>query len=288
MTPNEQMQRSLEGLSVGDAFGERFFVREDVLATALKTRRVPASAPWAWTDDTAMALALVETLTAHGTLDADDFAKRLGARYVAQPSRGYGAGAHEVLASLSTGVPWDQAAKLLFDGAGSKGNGAAMRVAPLGAYFARESLSRVVEEAFRSAAVTHAHAEGQAGAVAVAVAAACLAKREQRGLIWTHLLARTPRGATRDGLEAASRVGFDQPSTHAAEVLGSGQRVLSEDTVPFAIWCALKHHDDFTEALWATVNGKGDRDTTCAIVGGLVGIQQPVPAEWLAAREPLG
>lgn len=287
MTPNERMQRSLEGLSVGDAFGERFFVRDDVLATALKLRRVPSNPPWSWTDDTAMTLALVETLKEHGAVDADDFAKRLGRRYVAQPSRGYGAGAHEVLAQLSLGVSWAVAATSLFDGAGSKGNGAAMRVAPLGAYFANEPLSRVVEEAFRSASVTHAHAEGQAGAVAVAIVAAGLSKNESRGIIWANLLARTPRGATRDGIEAASRIGFDQPSTHAATKLGSGEKVLSEDTVPFSIWCALKHHDDFVEAMWATVNGRGDRDTTCAIVGGLVGIQTPPPAEWISSREPL-
>lgn len=281
------MQRSLEGLSVGDAFGERFFVRDDVLAPALELRRVPSSPPWSWTDDTAMALALVETLTAHGEIDADDYARRLGRRYVAQPARGYGAGAHEVLGQLGRGVPWDTAAKSLFGGAGSKGNGAAMRVAPLGAYFANEPLSRVVEEALRSAAVTHAHPEGQAGAVAVALTAAGLAKHERRDLLWANLLERTPRGATRDGLEAASRLGFDQPSTHAAAKLGAGEKVLSEDTVPFAIWCALKHHDDYVEALWATVSGRGDRDTTCAIVGGLVGIHHPPPRDWRDAREPL-
>lgn len=287
MAPQERMQRSLEGLSVGDAFGQRFFVRDDVLATALKLRRVPSNPPWTWTDDTAMALSLVETLNEHTTVDADDYAKRLGRRYLSQPGRGYGAGAHEVLEQLARGVHWETAAKSLFEGAGSKGNGAAMRVAPLGAYFATEPLSRVVEEAFRSAAVTHAHAEGQAGAVAVALTAAGLAKNESRGIIWANLLARTPRGATRDGIEAASRIGFDQPSTHAAAKLGAGEKVLSEDTVPFSIWCALKHHDDFIEAMWATVNGRGDRDTTCAIVGGLVGIQTPPPAEWINAREPL-
>ena len=272
---------------MGDAFGQRFFVRDDVLATALKMRRVPANPPWGWTDDTAMALSLVETLEAHQTVDSDDFAKRLGRRYAAQPSRGYGGGAHEVLSQLSQGVAWDVAAKSLFEGEGSKGNGAAMRVAPLGALFANEPLSRLVEEAFRSASVTHAHAEGQAGAVAVALVAAGLAKGENRGSIWANVLARTPRGATRDGIEVASTLGFDQPSTFAAQKLGSGAKVLSEDTVPFSIWCALKHHDDFVEAMWATVNGLGDRDTTCAIVGGLVGIQHAPPAEWLQSREPL-
>jgi ADP-ribosylglycohydrolase len=281
------MKRSLEGLSLGDAFGERFFVRDDVFATSIKMRRIPANPPWRWTDDTAMALSLVETLEQHKTVNSDDFAKRLGERYAKEPHRGYGAGAHEVLGQLSRGAPWKQSAQALFEGTGSKGNGAAMRVAPLGAFFVEEPLSTVVEEAFRSASVTHAHADGQAGAVAVAVAASLIARNEELGIIWRHILARTPPGATRDGLNAASRLGFDQPSTHAAQELGCGAKVLSEDTVPFSIWCALKHLNDYSEALWATVAAGGDRDTTCAIVGGLVGIHQSLPPDWLSAREPI-
>ena len=203
------MERSLEGLSVGDAFGERFFQPPGILESALRDRRVPGRPPWNWTDDTAMALSVVETLRAHGRIDPDELARRFGRRYEAEPSRGYGSGAHQILAQLFLGAPWATAAGEVFEGKGSMGNGAAMRVAPLGAFFSQAPMSTVVEEASRSAAVTHAHPEGQAGAVAVAVAAACLAKQEPIAMVWTHVLARTPPGATRDGLERASRLGFD-------------------------------------------------------------------------------
>lgn len=63
--------------------------------------------------------------------------------------------------------------------------------------------------------------------------------------------------------------------------------MLSQDTVPFSIWCALRHHDDFTEAMWSTVSGLGDRDTTCAIVGGLVALTAAPPKKWVQSREPL-
>ena len=281
------MQKSLEGLSVGDAFGERFFQPPGILGAALQERRVPGQAPWTWTDDTAMAISIVETLTAQGTIEPNELAGRFGRRYSAEPSRGYGGGAHDVLAQLSLGTPWAKAAASLFKGQGSMGNGAAMRVAPLGAFFSGAPMSTVVEEAHRSAAVTHAHPDGQAGAVAVAVAAACLAKQETLAQVWTQVLARTPHGLTRDGLQKASRLGFDVPATHAAAELGSGAKVLSSDTVPFSMWCALKHHDDFVEAMWTTVSGLGDRDTTCAIVGGLVALNDPPPAQWVRAREPL-
>ncbi|WP_375756947.1 ADP-ribosylglycohydrolase family protein [Corallococcus exercitus] len=57
-----------------------------------------------------------------------------------------------------------------------------------------------------------------------------------------------------------------------------------------AWWCAARHLDSFEEALWCTVAGFGDRDTTCAIVGGIVALsagRSSIPAPWLSAREPL-
>src|SRR5207244_1505850 len=62
-----------------------------------------------------------------------------------------------------------------FGGAGSYGNGAAMRVAPLGDYFAGDPAA-AARHAELSAEVTHTHTEGIAGAVAVAVAAAHAAR----------------------------------------------------------------------------------------------------------------
>jgi ADP-ribosylglycohydrolase len=283
----ERMAVSLEGLSVGDAFGERFFVRPEVLVEALRERFVPARAPWAWTDDTAMALSVVEVLRERGTLDCDALAERFARRYQREPGRGYGGRAHEILSAIAAGTSWSIAAGSVFGGQGSMGNGAAMRVAPLGAFFADEPLARVVEEAERSAVVTHAHPEGRAGAVAVAVAAACFARGDGVECTWATVLEVTPAGATRAGLVAARALGASTSPVRAAEVLGSGARVISEDTVPFSVWCALRHPDDYREALWATVSGLGDRDTTCAIVGGLVALRSRPPPEWVAAREPL-
>ncbi len=78
---------------------------------------------------------------------------------------------HQALARIGRGEPWQSVAESLFSGQGTFGNGAAMRVAPIGAYFA-DDLERAVEDAARSAVVTHAHPEASAGAIAVAVAAA--------------------------------------------------------------------------------------------------------------------
>lgn len=279
-------QRSLDGLSVGDAFGERFFVHPAQLEGLLAARALPRG-PWRWTDDTAMALSVLEVLGEHGRIDPDALARAFVRRFTADPDRGYGSGAREVLLAIAFGQPWEAAASALFAGEGSKGNGGAMRAAPIGAFF-HDDLSRVVSEAVTSARVTHAHAEGQAGAVAVAVAAAELCRGARGTELLTRVLERTPPGATRDGLHVASRLPLTESVHEAAALLGTGRNVLAEDTVPFSLWCAARHADDsFEEAMWTTVSGLGDRDTTCAIVGGVVAVRQSPPSTWLQAREPL-
>lgn len=278
--------RSLDGLSLGDAFGERFFVHPDHVDGLIASRALPAG-PWFWTDDTEMALAIVEVLDAHGGIDRDLLARVFVQRYARDPARGYGAGAHRLLAEIAGGRRWHEAARDLFDGAGSFGNGGAMRAGPIGAFFA-DDLEAVVAHARWSAEVTHAHDEGQAGAIAVAVAAAC-ATRGARDL-FEPVLARTPPGETRAGIERAARLPADATVQRAAAALGTGARVSAMDTVPFALWAANRHLDHFEEAMWTTVAGLGDRDTTCAIVGSIVAMSAPaatVPEEWRDAREPL-
>lgn len=285
---------SLDGLSVGDAFGERFFLPGMVEYCRANQRQLPTP-PWRYTDDTEMALGIAEVLAEHGRLHQDALAERFARRYMRNPQRGYGATAHEILAAIHRGVPWQIASHRAFDGEGSMGNGSAMRVGPLGAYYA-DSFDAVAKAARASAEVTHAHSEGIAGAIAVAVAAAWawqwskLADRAPGEELLRVVLAYTPQGETRRGIEKALTLPLETTGVAAAHELGSGQRVTAPDTVPFTLWCAANHLDDYEEALWTTVAGLGDRDTTCAIVGGIVALsagQESIPSTWLAARESL-
>jgi ADP-ribosylglycohydrolase len=280
---------SLEGLSLGDSFGERFFVPSK-LARSLVAERVLPAPPWHYTDDTVMALSIVETLEAHGAIDRDELAQRFFRKYRADPRRGYGGMAHVVLRQIGAGHPWRRVSRAAFDGMGSMGNGGAMRVAPIGGYFA-DDLERAAAEARRSAEVTHAHPEGQAGAAAVAVAAGRAAgSPSEPEEILTAALAYTPEGETRAGIARALELPFGSTIAAAVGALGNGSRVIAQDTVPFALWCAARHLTHFEEALWTTVSGLGDRDTTCAIVGGIVSLavgRAGLPSEWLAARESL-
>ncbi len=197
---------------------------------------------------------------------------------------------------------------------GSYGNGSAMRIAPLAAYFAEEDYSVVAEQAKLSAEVTHAHPEGIAGAIAVAVAGAWAwkhrADNSARGGLFDAALAHTPPGEVRTGIERARTFTFDlstEPAVrllnHGAAVvpfdtsiepvvrlLGNGSRISCQDTVPFCLWVAALHLRDYETAIVQTIRARGDIDTNCAIVGGIVALAagaERIPDDWLAQREEL-
>ncbi|GAA0940605.1 ADP-ribosylglycohydrolase family protein [Actinocorallia libanotica] len=277
---------SLHGLALGDALGSQFFVPEN--AAAYAAREVPPGR-WRWTDDTEMACGIWSVLAEAGHVDQDLLARRFAERH--DFMRGYGPSTNRLLRLVREGGDWRELAREPFEGRGSWGNGAAMRVAPLGAWFC-DDLERVVTEAARSSEVTHMHPEGVAGGVAVAVATA-VALAEERlspGRFLDRVLEHTPAGLVREGvLEARKLLTVDEPGT-ASAVLGNGHRVAAHDTVPFCLWAAAKDLDDYERAFWRTAAAGGDVDTNCAIVGGIVAARtgfSALPASWLSNLEPL-
>lgn len=235
-----------------------------------------------------MAAAVVAVLETHGGIEQDALAREFATRF--DLARGYGRGAIELLTALRRGADWRDAARGLFGGAGSFGNGGAMRAAPVGAWF-HDDLDRVVAEARRSAEVTHAHAEGVAGAVAVATAAAIALRGKERQVTRMELLRgvleHMPGGFTRSAIARALGVADGTDPFEAARVLGDGAKVTAHDTVPLCLWIAGGHLDSYTDAISATIPVAGDIDTCCAIVGGIVALRDPPPPSWIAAREPL-
>jgi ADP-ribosylglycohydrolase len=280
---------SLDGLSLGDAFGESFFVPD---AARLIADRCLQDWIWRWTDDTAMAISIVETLVAHGVVDQDDLALRFAGRYREDPARGYGPATHTGLGEILAGGNWREVARGQFGGMGSFGNGAAMRASVVGASFA-DDLSAVVEQAHRSAEVTHTHPEGIAGAIAVAVAAAlaCRGDESPTGADFLQaVLEHVPASELATRAQEAMRVPEGLAIELVVAALGNGSQVSAQDTVPLVLWCASQSLDDYPGALWLTVSALGDRDTTCAMVGGIVACRvghSGLPAQWMRQREPL-
>jgi ADP-ribosylglycohydrolase len=283
---------ALIGLSVGDAFGEQYFARPDEVEDII-IRREFLDIYGEFTDDTNMALSVFATLRRYGKIDQDKLVEDFALRY--DPRRKYGPAMHRMLGRVAEGENWREVAANLFAGGmGSFGNGAAMRVAPLGAYFA-DDLEAAIENAKLSAEITHSHPEGVAGAIAVAVATAFSwltrnsTSHEPKAFL-NLVLPHVPDSKVKSLLEQARNLPEGASVQLAVSVLGNGSQITAQDTVPFALWCAAQQLNDFEEALWLTVSGLGDRDTTCAIVGGILGARlgvQKIPAQWLERREAL-
>ncbi|MFB8180892.1 ADP-ribosylglycohydrolase family protein [Streptomyces sp. NPDC055966] len=279
---------ALNGLAVGDAFGAQFFVPDNL--PALRAQQLP-EAPWPWTDDTEMACSVHQLLMRRGAVDQDELARSFAERH--DFDRGYGPAMNRLLRLVRQGGDWRELAAGLFDGQGSWGNGAAMRVAPLGARYPGDP-EHAARQAAMSAEVTHTHPEASAGAVAVAVAASHAADRRSEPVTGTDLLATVldlvPTSRVRDGIVEA-RTLLDQPHVElAAHHLGNGRQVSAVDTVPFTLWCAARSLTDYATALWTTATAGGDVDTTCAIVGGIVASRvgtEGIPAPWRNSTETL-
>jgi len=282
---------SLNGLSIGDALGTMLTLHPECVAL----RKTPAPS-WYFTDDTVMGICVTRHLELYGSIEQNELARRFTEEYSLDPHRGYGHGAHQILSEISQGIPWREAAGKVFRGTGSMGNGAAMRVGPLGAWFF-DDLDKAAEQADLSAQVTHTHIEGRAGAIAVAVASALATKwflensvAANHKYLIEKVLPFVPASQTRTIIVAASQLPVAMTPADAAQLLGCGEEVLSQDTVPFCLWMAQRYTNEFEEALWGTASVFGDTDTNCAIVGSIVGCAvgaKGIPSDWLLSREPL-
>jgi ADP-ribosylglycohydrolase len=287
-------RKALKGIAIGDAFGESFFGETDLILAHIAERNIPASS-WEFTDDTVMGLAIWEELEVDGGIDQARLAQKFAHNYALDNRRGYGGTAHKILREIGEGAHWQAVSQAVFDGMGSMGNGASMRVAPIGAYWADdETFAQVAALARASAEVTHYNSEGIAGAIAVACAAALAARigAGQVALSPDAFIRTVAEVTPSSDLQSRLRVAATLPaSTHIETlktVLGNGAQIIAKDTVPFAIWCAAHHLDDFEEALWHAVSALGDRDTICAIVGSIVILScdpATVPVAWANAVE---
>ena len=233
-----------------------------------------------YTDDTQMMIALAESLIERGRVDEEHLARAFLAAY--DPDRGYGGGTRRVIELWAGGTPVSAAAGEIFGGQGSRGNGAAMRVAPVAVRF-HEYPQQLHAEAARSARITHAHPAGEDGAV-VQAAAIGAALRGEDILDCARTAARTTEMSQRlsvvGELLTASR---DPAEVHRR--LGSSS--AAAESVCAALYASLAQ-PAFEQAVRFAVRLGGDTDTIAAMTGAIVGARDgltAIPARWLAALE---
>jgi ADP-ribosylglycohydrolase len=208
------------------------------------------------TDDSILTVAVAEWLL-HGT----DLVTQFHELVTEYPRAGWGM------------MFYHWAAKGRRDAYNSFGNGAAMRVSPVGWAFA--SIDETLAAAAASAAVTHNHPEGIKGAQATALAV---------------FLARTVRDKERIRSEIATRFDYDlartldeiRPTYHFDETC---QRTVPEAVVAFL------ESTSYEDAIRNAISLGGDADTLAAIAGGIAhayygGVPKEIAAAALVSLSP--
>lgn len=290
MKKNNRIQlakKSLKGISIGDAFGESFFGERSQMMDYIANRKIPTTT-WEFTDDTVMAIAVYEQLEKFGEINQNDLAQQFSINHNKDINRGYGATARRILREIGEGGNWNEIAQSVFEGMGSMGNGASMRVGPIGAYYF-DDFENVKKLARLSAEITHFNEEGITGAIAVALATALATKMyiEKKtispNLFIESIAQELPDTDTTSKIKKSLTVPYSYNIDTVRNILGDGTKIMAKDTVPFAIWCAAHNLNNFESALWKAVSILGDRDTICAIVGGITIMScktETIPFTW--------
>ena len=285
---NTRFLGSMVGSALGDAIGEMAFRQAD---EARLRSWIAGAGELVTTDDTAMAIGLAQSLVELGRLDQQHLGNTFQANFQREPWRGYAQGPPALFRLVSTyGMPYAEAARELFGGQGSYGNGAAMRIAPLGLFY--YDAADLYEQAEASATVTHAHPIGVDGAAVLARAIALAVQLDPQQTFPSDqfiedLVAFARTAEMRDKLKmVCSLLAQDSPAQVAAARLG--QNVTAQGSVPFALYAFLRHQHSYEKCLFCAILNGGDRDTlgamACAVSGAYLGIRA-IPAEWRARLE---
>ncbi|MCW3160725.1 ADP-ribosylglycohydrolase family protein [Chryseobacterium oryctis] len=265
--------KSLTGVSIGDAFGESFFAEERLIKTYIHQRIIPESS-LDFTDDTIMAIAVFKSLEKFGEINQDFLAEEFTKNYYLDINRGYGPSMHQYFRAVKNEESWKEISYSKFEGQGSMGNGGAMRAAVIGAYF-YDDLVQLKRNAELSCEVTHANKEAIEGTKAIALAAAFVIQ-EKLGLIQLNkqdyiqvIQNELDDSDMKSKLNKAMYLDGNPSIELLVKTLGNGTKMTAQDTVPIVIWMLSRYRKSLEECLWNTVSALGDRDTTCAMVGGI-------------------
>lgn len=281
----DQVLGMLFGIALGDALG---WPAEPLTLEQIKANFGPQGIqelpePALFTDDTQMTLAVAEALIDAGDQDLEGLMAAVSRRFVEwlhnpESYRAPGASCLYGTRQLERGVPWREAGK-----PGSKGCGAAMRVAPIG-YLYQHDLPRLREVAAATALATHRHPAAEVGAVAAAYLVK-LALDRVPPTDFIRLVKNETQGLVTDVDQALGRLeqAFRIPDPTAA-LVHIGEGWVAEEAVLGALFCFLQYPRDYLAAVRLAANTSGDSDSLAALTGGISGAYlgfQALPPAWV-------
>jgi poly(ADP-ribose) glycohydrolase ARH3 len=266
----------LIGTAIGDSLGAR---REGSPASVESADLAPR-----YTDDTALTIAVAESLAECRQFHYWHMAERFLRKYEQEPWRRYGHTLSRVFRLMRNGkLGFGMIDRDLYPD-GSYGNGAPMRVAPVGLlYYDDPRMLR--DTAYHCAGITHSHELGLEGAALQACAVALAVLADQDDIRTTEFLGAlrmfTKLRPYQEKLITIIRLLGKDPSreTVAAE-LGTG--ASSVESVSVSIYSFLANRD-FKSAVTFAVSLGGDSDTIGAMTGAIAGACYGIagiPSQW--------
>jgi len=278
----------LLGVAVGDALGACWEGR--LMSQEGEIESLTEKLGWlTYTDDTHMTIGVVESLIDSKGFHGEHMLQTFIRNYEAEPWRGYGPGPPRIFRMIRAGEPWDRAASKLYKG-GSLGNGAAMRVAPIGLLCSTDP-AKLREVAYKSSTLTHCHQLGKEGAAveayAVALATNTTSDREVDPEVFIqelHNFAQHP--LYRQKIACIRELLGEKDRARVVSVLGNGVEALN--SVPTAIYCFLRHPRSYKDSVLYAISLGGDTDTIAAMTGAISGAYlgvEAIPGSWRAKLE---
>lgn len=274
---------ALIGSAVGDAIGELAGVHNDRQSLL---DWLDEGDMLRYTDDTAMAIGLAEAMSSASGVDQQVIGETFKRNYGKEPWRDYSSSTPAVFATARRHeISFAEAAQRLHGGEGSFGNGAAMRIAPLGVLYRHSAKLREAAEA--SARVTHAHPIGSDGAAIMAWMVAQAAKAKANGKfpfadIVMGMIGFAQTKEMRLKLaQVVELIAKKAPPAEAAVALKLSQKV--HESLPFSIYAFLRHPNSFQECLFTAILNGGDEDTLGAMAGAMSGAYlgiDAIPLDW--------
>ena len=184
----------------------------------------------------------------------------------------------------------------------SKGCGGVMRVAPIGLFYSQDKLSIDVIDRFgaSAAALTHGHPMGYISAAGLVHIVNLAVYKPEMSLkeIVDDMIEKVPALFIdeaagfcikfRDLMRKAVKLAEEKEVNDLDAIYQLGEGWVGEETLAIAIYCALRHENDFDKALTASVNHRGDSDSTGSVTGNILGAYlglQDIPEKYLKNLE---
>lgn len=296
MTNSDAAHAILFGLALGDALGwpVEFLALPQIRAKYGRAGITAPPDPALYTDDTQMSLAVAEALIEAGekSPDLNRLMNAMARHFInwkrdpTTPARAPGTTCIRAVNALERGASWREAGVR-----DSKGCGSCMRVAPVG-YLYQHDPESLREVALAQGRLTHRHPAADAACVGAAYLLKLaldnvpVTQFPERVLTFTAGLSTEFEAAIERVSEVRDWSDTESALNHIGPTRGGGW--IAEEAVAMALYCVMRHPEDYCAAVILAANISGDSDSVASIAGGLQGARLGLrawPADWLERLE---